>query len=77
VSGSHSSLLHSIRKSRGGTHPAGRSSLDWNLRVNGRLLPAGSYRVSLHALNGNILSVPADPGVRTLVLATGRIRVEK
>jgi len=59
-----------------GTHPAGKSHIHWNLRVNGRLLPAGSYEVSLHALNGKLLSVPAPPGPLTLiVLANGHVHV--
>jgi hypothetical protein len=61
-----------------GMHPAGRSSIRWNLRVNGRLLPADSYAVSLHALNGKLLSVPTPPGDLTLVvLANGHVRVQK
>ena len=44
-----------------GTHPAGRSRIHWSLRVRRRLLPAGRYEVSLHALNGKLLSVPARP----------------
>jgi hypothetical protein len=61
-----------------GTHPAGRSRIHWNLRVNGRLLPAGrSYDVSLRALNGKLLSVPAPPGDLTLVVrANGRVHVK-
>jgi hypothetical protein len=61
-----------------GRHRAGRSQLHWNLRVNGRPLGPGRYQVTLHALNGNILSVPAPPGPRTLlVLRNGRARVAK
>ena len=48
-----------------GRHRAGRSKIHWNLRINGRPLLAGRYQISLHALNGNILSVPAPPGPRT------------
>jgi hypothetical protein len=60
-----------------GTRTAGRSRIHWNLRVKGRLLPAGSYEVSLHALTGKLLSVPADPGVRTLVVSPdGHVRVQ-
>ncbi|MBV9197834.1 MAG: hypothetical protein JO168_27170 [Solirubrobacterales bacterium] len=61
-----------------GHHRAGRSQIHWNLRINGRSLPPGRYQVSLHALNGNILSVPTAPGPRTLVvLANGHVRVGK
>jgi hypothetical protein len=61
-----------------GRHRAGRSQLHWNVRVKGRRLPTGRYQVTLHALNGNILSVPAPPGPRTLiVLANGGVRVEQ
>lgn len=60
-----------------GHHHAGRSRVNWNLQVNGRPLSAGRYEVSLHALNGNLLSVPAPPGARTLaVLANGHVRVQ-
>jgi hypothetical protein len=60
-----------------GRYPAGLSHIDWNLRVNGHLLPASRYEVSLHALNGNLLSVPAAPGPRTLVvLANGHVSVQ-
>lgn len=60
-----------------GTHPAGQSRIHWNLRVNRRFLPAGSYEVSLRALNRKLLSVPSPPGDLTLVvLANGRVRVK-
>jgi hypothetical protein len=60
-----------------GWHPAGRSQIHWTLRLNGRPLAPGSYQVSLHAVNGTILSVPAAPGPLTLiVLASGGVRVE-
>ena len=61
-----------------GRHRAGRSKVHWTLRIKGRPLLAGRYQISLHALNGNILSVPAPPGPRTLlVLANGHVRVQK
>jgi hypothetical protein len=61
-----------------GRHRAGRSQLHWNLHVKGRLLRAGRYQITVNALNGNILSVPAQPGPRTLVvLANGGVRVLK
>ena len=61
-----------------GAYPAGLSHIDWNLRVHGRLLPTGRYELSLHALNGDLLSVPAAPGGRKLVvLANGHLRVQQ
>ena len=61
-----------------GRYPAGLSRIHWPLRVNGTLLPTGHYEVSLDALNGDLLSVPAPPGPRTLlVLANGHVRVQK
>jgi hypothetical protein len=59
-----------------GRHRAGRSQIHWNLQINGRLLRPGHYQISLHAVNGNLLSVPAPPGPRTLVvLPNGHLRV--
>jgi hypothetical protein len=55
-----------------GTHPAGRSLIHWNLRVNGRPIPPGHYQITLHALNGSIPSVSAPPGARTLVVLPNR-----
>jgi hypothetical protein len=61
-----------------GKHPAGLSYVNWNLQLNGHLLPAGRYEVSLHALNGNLLSQAAPPRSRILlVLANGHVRVQK
>jgi len=61
-----------------GKHPAGVSNIHWNLEVDGRLLQAGRYEVSLSALNGALLSVPAPPGALTLVvLANGHVKVQK
>ena len=54
------------------------SNIHWNLKVNGRLLQTGRYEVSLDALNGHLLSVPAPPGPLTLVvLANGHVHVQK
>ena len=40
-------------------------------------LTTGRYEVSLHALNGDLLLVPAAPGPRTLiVLADGQVRLQ-
>jgi hypothetical protein len=59
-----------------GEHPGGRSTLSWNLRVGGKLLPHGAYQLMLYGLdNGNVLSLPAAPGSRTLVvLPDGKVR---
>ena len=58
-----------------GHHPAGRSLIHWNLRVDRRLLARGRYQVIMYALDGNVLSLPAKPGIRTLtVLADGKVR---
>ena len=60
-----------------GRHRAGTSQIRWNLRVNHRALPPGRYQVTLHALNGALLSVPAPPGARTLLVqSTGQVRVQ-
>jgi CSLREA domain-containing protein len=57
-----------------GHHHAGRSLIPWNLRVGGRLLGPGRYRIVMYALDGNVLSLPAKPGARTLVVLTqGRV----
>jgi hypothetical protein len=59
-----------------GQHPAGRSKFHWDLRVRGRLLPPGRYQLILYALDGDVLSLPASPNSRTLlVLRHGNVRV--
>jgi hypothetical protein len=61
-----------------GTYPAGASLIHWDLRINGRALRPGRYEVSLHALSGALLSVPASPGALTLVvLANRHVLVER
>lgn len=61
-----------------GHYPAGKSNIHWNLVVNGRALHPDHYEVSLDALNGELLSVPAPPGPITLVVsANGHVQVEK
>ena len=59
-----------------GHHPAERSTFRWNLRAGGHPLGQGRYQIVMYALdNGNVLSLPANPGVRTLtVQARGRVR---
>ena len=62
-----------------GQHRAGRSTAHWNLRVGGRLLAPGSYQIVMYALdNGNVLSLPARPGARTLVVfVNGEVRTRR
>jgi hypothetical protein len=63
------------RQGRGrasGAPPGGTIAARLEPARHRRLLRAGRYQVTLHAVNGNILSVPAPPGPRTLVvLANG------
>jgi hypothetical protein len=76
VSAERNHRLVDVGLVRLGVHPAGSSSFHWNLEVNGQPLGAGRYEVSLHALNGSLLSVAAPPGDRTLVvLGNGRVQV--
>ena len=57
---------------RVGRHRAGRSRFHWDLRVKRRLLPAGTYAVTLHAITeGSLLSLPSGPGARTLIVSRG------
>ena len=59
-----------------GRHRAGRSQIHWNLKVNRRPLRAGRYLVSLHSSTDSVLSPPARPGSRSLIVtAHGRLRV--
>jgi hypothetical protein len=60
-----------------GHHHAGRSLIQWSLRVGGRLLPPGRYQVTMYALdNGDVLSPPANPGAITLIVSKdGGVRV--
>jgi len=58
-----------------GSHPGGRSQIHWDLRVHGRLLREGRYEVTLCTVLDGVLSAPANPGTRTLlVLADGKVR---
>jgi hypothetical protein len=58
-----------------GSHPGGRSQIHWDLRVHGRLLRKGRYEVTLCAVVDGVLSAPANPGARTLlVLTDGKVR---
>lgn len=60
-----------------GHHRSGRSTFHWNLRVRHRLLLPGRYVITLHAISeGSLLSTPAAPGARTLVIRrNGRVLV--
>jgi hypothetical protein len=74
----HGHRVATVGLVRLGTYPAGVSQIRWNLRVDGRVLRTGRYEVTLHALNGALLSVPASPGALTLVvLANGHVTVAK
>ena len=74
----HGHRLITIGLVRLGSHPAGISHIRWHLEVNGQLLTPGRYEVSLHALNGQLLSVPASPGPLTLVvLANGHLHLQQ
>ena len=70
--------LATLGVARLGSYPAGVSNIHWNLKVNRRLLQPGRYQVTLNALNGELLSVPAPPGALTLVvLANRHVQVQK
>jgi CSLREA domain-containing protein len=55
-----------------GHRSRGRSSFHWNLRVDGHTLGKGRYQVVMYALDGgNVLSLPANPGARTVIVQKG------
>jgi hypothetical protein len=59
-----------------GHQPRGRSLIHWNFRINHRLLGPGRYQLTLHACRAGVLSAPAAPGARTLlVLKEHRVRL--
>jgi hypothetical protein len=59
-----------------GQHPRGRSRIHWDFRVHHRLLGPGRYELTLHGSRGSVLSAPAAPGARTLlILKEHRVRV--
>ena len=60
--------LVKVGRARLGRHPRGRSRIRWNLRVRGRPLRPGRYRVTLHSRVGGLLSTPAPPGARAIVV---------
>jgi hypothetical protein len=49
-----------------GTHPRSTLHLRWNLRVNGKHLKAGRYRVTLRAIDkkGNVLGLTRPTTIR-------------
>jgi hypothetical protein len=59
-----------------GNHHAGRSTFHWNLRVGGYPLGNGHYQIAMYALDsGRVLSLPANPGVRAVIVqAHGQVR---
>jgi len=63
---------------RFGDQPRGRSVIHWNFRINHRLLGPGRYELTLHGSRSGVLSAPAAPGARTLlVLKERRVRVPR
>ena len=63
---------------RFGGQPRGRSVMHWNFRINHRLLGPGRYELTLHGSRWGVLSAPAAPGARTLlVLKEHRVRVPR
>jgi hypothetical protein len=55
-----------------GSHPAGTSTIHWNLHVAGRSLGKGTYEVSLRSVIGDILSPATPPGEITLTVKANR-----
>ena len=61
-----------------GHQPRGRSLIHWNFRINHRLLGPGRYELTLHGRRAGVLSAPAAPGARTLlILKEHRVRVSR
>ena len=59
-----------------GQQPRGRSVIPWNFRINHRLLGPGRYELTLHGRLPGVLSAPAAPGARTLlILEKHRVRL--
>jgi IPT/TIG domain len=59
-----------------GDQPRGRSIIHWNFVVNHRLLGPGRYELTLHGRRAGVLSAPAAPGARTLlILKQHRVRL--
>jgi len=61
-----------------GHQPRGRSLIHWNFRIHHRLLGPGRYELTLYRSRAGVLSAPAAPGARTLlVLKEHRVRVPR
>jgi hypothetical protein len=61
-----------------GQQPRGRSVIHWNFRINHRLLGPGRYELTLHGRLPGLLSAPAAPGARTLLVLKGhRVRLPR
>ena len=61
-----------------GQQPRGRSVIHWNFRIKHRLLGPGRYELTLHGGLQGVLSAPAAPGARTLlVLKEHRVRLPR
>jgi IPT/TIG domain len=59
-----------------GQQPRGRSVLHWNFRIHHDLLGPGRYELTLHGRLPGVLSAPAAPGARTLlILEKHRVRL--
>ena len=53
---------------RFGLQPRGRSLIHWNFGINHHLLGPGRYELTLNGSRAGVLSAPAAPGARTLVI---------
>ena len=63
---------------RFGDQPRGRSVIHWNFLINHRLLGPGRYELTLHGRRASVLSAPAAPGARTLlILKEHRVRLPR
>jgi IPT/TIG domain len=61
-----------------GQQPRGRSLIHWNFRINHHLLGPGRYELTLHGRRAGLLSAPAAPGARTLlILKDHRVRLPR
>jgi len=61
-----------------GQQPRGRSLIHWNFRINHHLLGPGRYELTLHGRRAGLLSAPAAPGARTLLmLKDHRVRLPR
>ena len=61
-----------------GQQPRGRSLIHWNFRINHHLLGPGRYELTLHGRRADVLSAPAAPGARTLlILKEHRVRLPR